>query len=357
MSVRTRAGSTKPRAAERGCLVIADISGYTDYVVSSPLEHAEDVLADVTDLVAERLARVLILNKREGDAVFGYALEGDVDGTLLLDALEQCYFAFRNRLVGIERATSCDCNACAKLPDLDLKFVVHAGDFIRRGDADREELTGPAVIVAHRLLKNSVEGRGYALLTGEALATLGLDPVTLGQRPHSEAYDDIGELVVYVADLESRWESELARRRTLVGAREAEFELERVLPVPQAAAWDLLTAPPKRARWQGRVEEQAAGGRRGPGTTSFCVDGRTTIYEEILDWRPFDYFTETRSLPGGKFVLTTELEPVSGGTRMRVRGKPVDKPSRVAGLLSSRRRRELLERSYDRLTALLADGR
>jgi class 3 adenylate cyclase len=133
VAVRTRTGSPKPLAAERGCLVIADVSGYTEYVVSSPLEHAEDVLADVTDLVAERLGRVLVLNKREGDAVFGYALEGEVDGTLLLDALEQCYFAFRNRLVGIERATSCDCNACAKLPDLDLKFVVHAGEFIRRG--------------------------------------------------------------------------------------------------------------------------------------------------------------------------------------------------------------------------------
>ncbi len=33
--------------AERGCLVLADISGYTGYLACSELEHAQDVLADL----------------------------------------------------------------------------------------------------------------------------------------------------------------------------------------------------------------------------------------------------------------------------------------------------------------------
>jgi uncharacterized protein YndB with AHSA1/START domain len=353
--MRTRSGPEKPLAAERGCFVIADISGYTGYVVESPLEHAEDVLTDVTALVSEHLGQVLSLNKQEGDAIFGYALERSLDGAMLLDTIEECYFSFRNRLVGIERATSCDCNACAKLPELDLKFVVHAGDFIRRPVARGEELTGSAVIVAHRLLKNDVEEKGYALLSATAVAELGFDPARLGLRPHLESYEDVGEIPGWVADLEARWESELARRRTVVGAREAELELEVRLPVPPPAAWDLLTAPGKRALWQGRVEEHAGGGRRGPGTTSFCVDGRTTIYEEILDWRPFKYFTETRTLPGGKVVQTTELDEMDGGTRVRVRAKPAAERSRLAGIASARARRKSLERSYSRL-AKLVDG-
>ena len=296
---------------------------------------------------------MLSLNKQEGDAIFGYALEGSLDGTMLLDTIEECYFAFRNRLVGIQRATSCDCNACAKLPDLDLKFVVHAGQFIRRPAASGEELTGAAVIVAHRLLKNEVTETGYALLTTDAVLGLGLDTGRLGLRPHAEEYGDVGEVHGWVADLEARWESELARRRTIVGAREAELELELHLPLPPPLAWELLTAPGKRALWQGQVEERAEGGRRGPGTTSFCVDGRTTIYEEILDWRPFRYFTETRSLPGGKVVLTTELDAVGEGTRVRVRAKPVASRSRLAGLATARARRRRLERSYARLTALV----
>src|SRR5918992_2230174 len=55
--------------AARGCFVIADISGYTDHVVASPLAHAEDVLADVTATVVDRLERVIHVNKLEGDAV------------------------------------------------------------------------------------------------------------------------------------------------------------------------------------------------------------------------------------------------------------------------------------------------
>jgi uncharacterized protein YndB with AHSA1/START domain len=353
VAVRTRAGSSKPLAAERGCLVIADISGYTGYVVESPLEHAEDVLADVTGLVAERLGRVLVLNKREGDAVFGYVPEGALDGTMLLDAVEDCYFAFRNRLVGMQHATSCDCNACGKLPELDLKFVVHFGDFIRRPAADGEELTGSAVIVAHRLLKNAVEAKGYALLTESAVTELGIDPDGLGLAEHREDYPDVGEIGGWTLDLEARWHSELDRRRILVGAREAEFEFETVVPVPPSVAWEHLTTPAKRTLWQGRVEQETTGGRRGPGTTSFCVDGRFRIFEEILDWRPFSYFTEARTFPGGKLVVTTELLAEGAGTRVRVRGKPERSASLTSRLTAPLRKRSLRQ-AYDRFADLLA---
>jgi uncharacterized protein YndB with AHSA1/START domain len=351
VSVRTRTGSQKPLAAERGCFVIADISGYTGYVVESPLEHAEDVLTDVTALVAEHLGRVLSLNKQEGDAIFGYALEGALDGAMLLDTIEECYFCFRNRLAGIQRATSCDCKACAKLPELDLKVVVHAGDLIRRPLAGGEELTGSAVIVAHRLLKNEVEGKGYALLTAVAVAELELDPARLELRPHAESYEDVGEVPSWVADLGGRWEAEIGRRRHLVEAGEAEFELERVLPVPPPVAWEHLTSPAKRALWQGRVEEETVGGRRGLGTTSFCVDGRSTIFEEISDWRPFDYFTESRTVRGAQIVVTTDLTPTADGTRVRLRGKTVGR-SGLAGRVTAPLRERRLRLAFERLGSL-----
>ena len=131
-----------PPKTESGCLLIADISGYTDYVVSSPLEYAEDVVAEITRDIVERLEPILRINKLEGDAAFGYALDGELDASMLLDSIEECYFGFRRRLRGIEHSTNCSCNACAKAPELNLKFVVHHGDFIRRpgqrgGGADR----------------------------------------------------------------------------------------------------------------------------------------------------------------------------------------------------------------------------
>ena len=345
--------------AARGCLVIADISGYTDYVVASPLAHAEDVLADVTATVVDRLERIIHVNKLEGDAAFGYALEGDLDGTMLLDVIDECYFAFRGRLRGIEHSISCDCAACTRLPDLDLKFLVHFGDFILRSGERGEELTGHDVIVAHRLLKNSVGSalglRGYVLITNAAAEALGVDPAALGMHAHSERYDGVGEVAGFAVDLEERWESERERRRVYVGREEAAFEVEVSLPGSSALVWEYLTAPDKRMLWQAdHVAEVPPGGRRGAGTTSFCVDGRASIYEEILDWRPFDYFTERRTVRGSVgVVLTTELEPIDGGVRVVTRIRRSHGRGRLGWLIAGRSFRRGLERRYASLARLM----
>ncbi|MDQ4030586.1 MAG: DUF2652 domain-containing protein [Actinomycetota bacterium] len=331
--------ATRTRTLDRGCLVLADISGYTSYVVSGPLEHAEDVVADVTESVAARLGSVLTLNKYEGDAVFGYGRDGTVDAPRLLDAIDESYFTFRGRLAGMQQATSCSCKACAKLPDLDLKFVVHHGDFVRRGGRRSEELTGAGVIVAHRLLKNTLGRGGYVLLTDAAVTVLGIDPSALGMREHVERYDDVGEVRCFVRDLEER--------RMLVGD-EADFEVGLELPVPPDTAWRYLTAPAERSRWHGDVDVADAT------TADFCVDGRVRFYEEILDWQPFSYFTEARALSrSARVVLTTELEGVESVTRVRTRGV-FERRGRPVSPLARRRLVRRLRDGYRRLGELVA---
>jgi hypothetical protein len=347
------APSRSAAATESGCLVIADISGYTGYVAGGPLEFTEEVVADVTHEIAARLGQVLQVNKHEGDAVFAYARAGEVDASLILDAVEECYFAFRSRLEGISHSTTCSCAACRKAAQLDLKFVLHSGDWIRRG----QELTGVDVIVAHRLLKNGIELSAYALLTEAFTAAYGLDPELLGLAPHVERYDDVGDVRGYVSDLEARYLEERDRRRVAVAPDEAAFQVEQVLPLPPAAAWELLTSADKRLLWQvEEIEEAQAGGRRCTGTASVCVDARSKIYEEILDWRPFDYFTERRTVLGaGKLILTTELEAVNGGTRVRTRAQRLKGADRLAGVLRLPRVRRDLRRAYTRLAAALAE--
>lgn len=344
---------------ERGCLLVADISGYTDYVVASPLEYAEDVVADVTATVVARLEAVVRVNKLEGDAAFGYALDGELDATMLLDVIEDCYFAFRGRLRGIEHAVSCDCRACTGVTDLDLKFVVHHGDFVRRAGARGEELTGHDVILVHRLLKNDVSAqlglRAYALFTDACVEALGLDPGALGFRRHVERYPDAGEVVGHVSDLEARWKLEQERRRVRVGEGEADFSVSVAVPGGAELTWELLTSPQKRLLWQvDGIEQADVGGRRAPGTASVCVDGRARIYEEIVDWRPFDYFTERVSLPGGvRAVVTTALEPGDGSTVVVTRVRR-EAGTRLAWLTAARRLRRKLESRYGRLAGLAA---
>ena len=136
-------------AAQPACFLIADISGYTRYLAGVELDHAQDILADLIGTVVTALRPNFRLAKLEGDAAFTYAPALKIDGGLLLDTIERCYFGFRRRRRDVRQATSCECNACVRIPDLNLKFVVHHGQVIRQKVYGLEELLGPDVILVH----------------------------------------------------------------------------------------------------------------------------------------------------------------------------------------------------------------
>jgi len=68
------------------CLLIADISGYTNYPAGVEIDHAQDILADLVGTIVTALRPTFRLAKLEGDAAFMYAPVDKVDGSLLLDA-------------------------------------------------------------------------------------------------------------------------------------------------------------------------------------------------------------------------------------------------------------------------------
>ncbi len=331
-------------AAQPACFLIADISGYTGYLADVELDHAQDILADLVGAVVTALRPNFRLVKLEGDAAFTYAPLETIDGTMLLDTIERCYFGFRRRRRDVRQATSCECNACTRIPDLDLKFVVHHGVAILQKVAGRQEFLGSDVIVVHRLLKNVVVEQlgidAYALITQQCIDASDLDPAALGMRRHTETYDRIGDVPAWAHDLEHRWQEEEARARVFVTPEESILALSVPTRVPPQVAWDFLTKPGQRMSWQPWVTEVtvegARGGRRGPGSSNHCMHGKDAVVEEILDWRPYDYVTDRTILdtPGGpvKLLHTIELEPTSTGTVIHLRfGAP--KTKRENGLL------------------------
>lgn len=318
-------------SAQPTLFLIADISGYTGYLADVELDHAQDILADLIGAVVTALRPNFRLAKLEGDAAFTYTTVEKVDGSMLLDVIERCYFGFRRRRRDVRQATSCECNACVRIPDLDLKFVVHHGEAILQKVAGRQELLGSDVIVAHRLLKNDVVERlgihAYALISQKAIEASDIDPAALGMVEHTETYDRIGDVPAWVHDLERRWQEEEARGRVFVTPDEAILDLAIPTSVPPQLAWEFLTKPGQRMTWQPWVTsvtiEGAAGGRRGVGSSNHCMHGKDAVIEEILDWRPYDYVTDRTILdtPGGpvKVLHTIELEPVSAGTIIHLR--------------------------------------
>jgi hypothetical protein len=63
-------------------------------------------------------------------------------------------------------------------------------------------VTGTAVILVHRLLKNGLARRGgYALLTEPVLRSLGIDAAQAGLPAHTEHYEHLGVVRCFVRDL------------------------------------------------------------------------------------------------------------------------------------------------------------
>ncbi len=328
--------------AQPACFLIADISGYTGYLADVELDHAQDILADLVGAVVSALRPNFRLAKLEGDAAFTYMVGETVDGSMLLDTIERCYFGFRRRRRDVRQATSCECNACSRIPDLDLKFVVHHGETIIQKVAGRQELLGSDVIVVHRLLKNEVvESLGieaYALLSQACIDATDIDPAALGMRPHTETYDRIGDIPGWVHDLERRWQEEEARARVFVTPEESILTVSMPTTVPPQVAWEFITKPGQRMLWQPWVTEVsirgATGGRRGPGSANHCMHGADAVVEEILDWRPYDYVTDLTILdtPVGAVKLphTIEFEPTATGTTIHYRFAPPRKKAELA---------------------------
>jgi hypothetical protein len=175
---------------DRGTLLLADITGYTAFLQAVGAAHAADMaagtfvpkayplLTSLMDGIVEEVAPPFVLSKLEGDAVFAFAAEGELSlhGQAVVNCLTACYEAYRARLEEAGEVMTCTCDACLSIGGLELKFVLHHGEYIVQSVAGHQELLGPDVTISHLLLKNhaaDLVGRSaYALVTESAAVHL-----------------------------------------------------------------------------------------------------------------------------------------------------------------------------------------
>ena len=188
----------------RSLLLIADIGGYTDYMLSHrmSLAHAQvntgRLLEKVIDAVPD-----FDLIEIEGDAAFlarrADTLDSDATVALTLDAAMAMHRAFH-----VERqyvATNlCPCNGCTQATNLKLKFVAHIGEVATQTIRQRRKLVGIDVILVHRMLKNPVEIPEYLLLS-EELYQSASTPIPGPAHEVSQDIEGIGLTRAYFVDV------------------------------------------------------------------------------------------------------------------------------------------------------------
>ncbi len=207
-------GPLPSTARRRGALLLADISGYTGFLHGVADAHhaliveadepppAYAVLSHLLTTMVSAIQPAFHLAKVEGDAIFAVAGE-QLGGAEVLDSVRRCHAAFRGGLAEAAATWICNCAACARVGELDVKFVVHHGNYVAQPIAGREELLGADVNLAHRLLKNHARDLvgpvAYALLTDGAVRAMAID--TDGMVAGEETYDGQAPVPVHVLPL------------------------------------------------------------------------------------------------------------------------------------------------------------
>jgi hypothetical protein len=327
---------------QQAFLCVADITGYTGYLNTSELEHARGTLTDLLGVLVDHAGPPMRISKLEGDAVFSYAFENAfTDGRTFLDLIESTYVAFRRAIDSMVLNNTCQCNACANVSSLDLKFVIHFGAFVVQRVGSYDELLGSDVNLVHRLLKNTVSEKlgitAYCLYTEPALQRLGLEAVT-GLAPHDEDVADFGVVKTFVQDLADAYHP--GDEEITLDPSKVWFSLEADLPMTPAVVWDYMASPVYRNILIGSSRQEVkdlVGGRVGVGSAFQCYHGDRLTPQRIVEWKPFTKIVTKDGSSDSWMGITTviyTLEETATGTHLSSDlGGPGDRPPWVRASL------------------------
>ena len=223
---------------QEGALVLADISGYSKFIAQTEVDHSWSILHELLDTMVRTVHGRMDVSQVEGDAILF------VTGLSMLEvvaATDQTFIAFHRRLRDMQAVTTCPCGACANIGMLKLKFVVHHGRFSRQRLGNVEQLHGTDVIVAHRLLKNSVPSKEYLLATDAVLALLP-EETRAEFTPHEEEFD-LGRIHGGYREIAYLWRDAEAKERKRVAPEEALVTSDITVDTPLERVYEELLKP------------------------------------------------------------------------------------------------------------------
>jgi hypothetical protein len=198
---------------ERLLLILADISGYTRFMLASQiaLVHGQQVITHLIEAILREVEIPLEVKEIEGDAVFLYAIRPGDDGAWsevceeVGRKLLRFFEVFSAALVAESESTLCPCPVCRNLDQIKLKIVAHSGEALFHTIDRFADISGVDVILVHRLLKNSVASDEYILMTESAYRDLRF-PSEVQVNKGSEDYEGFGTISTFVHLKSGVWE-------------------------------------------------------------------------------------------------------------------------------------------------------
>jgi len=294
----------------KSLLFIPDISGYTEFVQSTEVEHSQHVIAELLEILIDANTEQLLLAEVEGDALFFYK-EGEVPSReKLLAQVETMFTAFYSHLKLLEKNRICPCNACATAPNLELKIIAHSSTLQFISIQNKRKPFGPEVIEAHRLLKNSIKSDNYILISQDLVDIIDL-PKDYGSKLYSfnegtNTYD--GKKLKYLFSIIDQTELKLkpfAKAKKIHFSTPPSITLEKEFPISAKELLEYITNFTYRHHWVEGVD-----------SFKFNENEVTKIGTEhicVISNKHLKFITVTKEVEPGEFVygeMTTDPPPI-----------------------------------------------
>ena len=177
-------------------ILIPDISGFTEFMTTTELTHSTHAINILIDAILNAIGEEYEVSEIEGDAVLLIKKGVAPSKKEIIDSCLRIFNAFHFQRKWMQQHTVCPCGACQGIINLTLKFVAHHGPLAEIKVGRFVKQSGPEMIVAHRLLKNSINNNEYLLMTEKLLqqATDIAEPVEMEWASSYEEYSSIGKV-------------------------------------------------------------------------------------------------------------------------------------------------------------------
>ena len=176
-------------------IIIVDISGYTNFIRlhRMSLLHAEKIIGELMESILDEVELPVLAHEILGDAISLYALDDGSPGLAdnILQQLEKYFLAFHKREAYLLRECGfCICDACNNVGKLKIKAILNSGEAAFTKVRDINKISGEDVIIAHRLLKNSIASDEYIFVSNSFLDKCQSFDKTHFKK-HVEHYDNL----------------------------------------------------------------------------------------------------------------------------------------------------------------------
>ena len=267
--------------ATEGTFVLADIGGYTKFLTGVGIQHAKETTEHILNRLIKSAGSGWKVANVMGDCVFFYSEKREAPEATYRN-LQAMHEAFQDTQLDIAAGSTCRCGACDRTEDLSLKFVVHAGEFEVQNIGGRKELIGHDIIVATRLLKNSVPVREYVIATHSAAGVTAAAGVPMQQG--RDELESIGPMEYSYVDLGPVRDAYQKSKAFHIPPEDSSLIVATEIEAPASVVWEALSTLEKRKVWQVTISkmEHIQGPEDAVGEVHSCVHGPTKFVHATI---------------------------------------------------------------------------